>query len=45
MLNSYLSPVKSAQNNFDCIFHDHEKNPEKIPDMILYGIAERESEE
>ncbi|MGN0487332.1 MAG: TetR/AcrR family transcriptional regulator [Acutalibacteraceae bacterium] len=43
MLNGYLSGGKAPENDFDSVFHHHEKRLEKILDIILYGIAEKES--
>ncbi|MGN0469022.1 MAG: TetR/AcrR family transcriptional regulator [Acutalibacteraceae bacterium] len=44
MLNGYLSGERSSKINFDFIFHNHEKNLERILDFVLYGIAEQNGE-
>ncbi|MGN1417891.1 MAG: hypothetical protein ACI4W6_01015, partial [Acutalibacteraceae bacterium] len=43
--NGYLIGGKTAQSSFDSVFFNHEKSLEKTLDFILYGIAEKESEE
>lgn len=43
--NGYLIGGKTAQSSFDSVFIHHEKSLEKTLDFILYGIAEKESEE
>ncbi|MGN1442813.1 MAG: TetR/AcrR family transcriptional regulator [Acutalibacteraceae bacterium] len=45
ILNGYLVGEKTAQSSFDSVFSNHEKSLEKILDFILYGIAEKGSEE
>ena len=42
MLNGYMSMGRVTKSNFISDFLNHEKNLEKIPDLIFYGIAEQE---
>lgn len=42
MLNGYMSMGRVTKSNFISDFLNHEKNLEKILDLIFYGIAEQE---